>query len=159
MVILGILAAVSMPFFAKLRRRAELRSAAMEVSTTLLAARMKAVRHNATTRVVITPNASEDGSHVFETIEPTPIPTPGVTPVANPGMQVRLSSKTFQFVTIPDDNTIAFDSAGRLLPPPPAPTPAVIVIEGPVRPGPKNQITIETSSGGRVRVVTPVEWQ
>ena len=43
-VIFGLLAAVSVPWFGKIRRRAELRSAAMEIGTTLVAARMKAVK-------------------------------------------------------------------------------------------------------------------
>ena len=38
------------------------------------------------------------------------------------------------------------------------PTPAVIVVQAP--PGsPPNQVTIRTSSSGKVEVVTPVAWQ
>src|SRR5512141_3108695 len=77
LVILGLLAAVSVPWFGKLRRRSELRSAAMEIGTTLVAARMKAVRRNVNTSVVINTASGIDGSHEIDTIEPTP---PPVTP-------------------------------------------------------------------------------
>lgn len=156
-VILGLLAAVSVPWFGKLRRRAELRSAAMEIGTTLVAARMRAVKRNVTASVVITP-AAGTGSHEIDTIEPPPAVTPAPSPAANPGAQVFLSSRAFRFVATPGGGAITFDGTGRMIAPP-SPTPGTIVIEGPVGGGLQNQITIETSAGGRVRIVTPVVWQ
>ena len=151
--IMGLLAAVSVPWFAKLRRRSELRSAAMEISTTLVAARMKAVRKNVNASVVINTASVMDGSYEVRTIEPTP-----PVPVPNPGVPLVLSSRAIRFVQTPGGGSITFDGNGRRVAPPAA-TPGTIVIEGPVGIGPTNQITIDTSVGGRVRIVTPVVWQ
>jgi len=152
-VILGILAAVSIPWFGKMRRRAELRSIAMEIGTTLVAARMKAVRRNVTASVVINPSPALDGTHEIDTVEP-----PAPIPVPNPGAPLFLSARAIRFVETPVGGSITFDSAGRRVSPP-ALTPGTIVIEGPVGVGLTNQITIDTSAGGRVRIVTPLVWQ
>jgi type II secretory pathway pseudopilin PulG len=158
-VILGLLAAVAVPWFGKIRRRAELRSAAMEIGTTLVAARMKAVKRNVNTSVVINTAAGIDGSHEIDTVEPTPLPvTPVPTPAPNPMVPLLLSARTIRFVETPGGGSITFDGTGRRVAPP-SPTPGAIVIEGPVGGGLVNQITIDTSVGGRVRIVTPLVWQ
>ena len=158
-VILGILAAVAVPWFGKIRRRTELRSAAMEIGTTLMAARMKAVKRNVSTSVVITAATGLGTSHVLDTIEPTPPPvTPVPSPSSNTLATLNLSSRAIRFVQTPGGGKIEFDGYGRRLAPP-SPTPGTIVIEGPVGIGPTNRITIETNLAGRVRIVTPVVWQ
>lgn len=157
MVILGLLATVSTPWLNRIRRRAEFRSAAMEISTTLIAARMKAVKLNANASVVINPAAGAASSHVISTIELPPPPTPP-TPVANSLAKLLISGRSLRFVTMPEGGEITFDGSGRRIAPP-SPTPGSIVIEGPLGGGPVNQITIDTNSAGRVRIVTPVEWQ
>lgn len=157
-VILGILAAVAVPWFAKIRRRTELRSAAMEIGTTLMAARMKAVKRNVNTSVTISAAPSADSTHEINTIEPTP---PPVTPVPTPSSRLAtllLPGRAIRFVATPGGGRIEFDGSGRRVAPP-SPTPGTIVIEGPVGIGPTNQITIETNLAGRVRIVTPVVWQ
>jgi type II secretory pathway pseudopilin PulG len=157
--ILGLLAAVSVPWFGKLRRRAELRSAAMEIGTTLVAARMRAVRMDGNASVVINTSSGIDGSHEVDTVDSPPPPvTPAPTPAANPGVPLLLSARSIRFVATPGGGSITFDGTGRRVAPP-SPTPGTIVIEGPVGIGPTNRITIETSPGGRVRIVTPVVWQ
>ena len=157
-VILGIMAAVAIPFFNRMRRRSELTSAAMQVSTTLLAARMKAVRYNAPASVAVTPSADPGTPNEFDTIEPV-LPATTPTPVANPMGRLLIPGRTFRFVATPPAGVVSFDGSGRLLPPPAAPTPSQIVIEGPVGSGVTNQITIETNSAGRVRIITPTQWQ
>ena len=154
-VILGLLAAVSVPWFGKIRRRAELRSAAMEIGTTLVAARMKAVKRNVNASVVINTSSIMGGAHEIDTIEP-PVPTPAPTPARQPPL--LLSTRAIRFVATPSGGSITFDGTGRRVAPL-SPTPATIVIEGPVGIGPTNKITIDTSAGGRVRIVTPVVWQ
>ena len=159
-VIVGLLAAVSVPWFAKIRRRTELRSAAMEIGTTLLAARMKAIKRNVTTSVIITASSGAD-AHVIDTLEPTPVLPPlAPTPMAsaNSLATLNISSRAIRFVETPSGGSITFDGSGRRIAPP-SPTPGAIVIEGPVGIGPTNQITIDTSLSGRVRIVTPVVWQ
>jgi type II secretory pathway pseudopilin PulG len=157
-VILGILAAVSVPWFGKMRRRAELRSVAMEIGTTLVAARMRAVKRNVSASVVINPASSVDGSYEINTFEPTPVVPPALTPVPtsgpNPGGQVFLSGRAIRFIETPAGGSITFDGTGRRVAPPPT-TPGTIVIEGPVGVGITNQIKIDTSAGGRVLIITP----
>jgi prepilin-type N-terminal cleavage/methylation domain-containing protein len=143
-VLLGLLAAVTIPWFGKMRRRAELRSAAMEIGTTLVAARMKAVKANVNTSVRINTASIVGGAHEIDTSGPTP--------------PLLLSARAIRFVETPGGGAITFDGSGRMVTPP-APTPGRIVIEGPVGIGPTNQILIETTVGGRVRIVTPVVWQ
>ncbi len=157
-VILGVIVAVAIPFFNRMRRRSELTSAAMQVSTTLVAARMKAVRYNAPTSVAVTPSSDPGIPNEFDTIEPA-LPATTPTPVANPMGRLQISGRTFRFVATPPGGVVGFDGAGRLVPPPAAPTPSQIVIEGPVGAGPTNQMTIEVNSAGRVRIIPPTQWQ
>jgi prepilin-type N-terminal cleavage/methylation domain-containing protein len=152
LVILVLLALVSIPWFNKIRRRAEIRSSAMEISTTLAAARMRAVKRNVNVTVVITPAGSVNASSRIATIEPIPIPG-GASPLTD----LFLSGRAVQFVELPVGG-ITFDGGGRRVAPL-SPTPGPIRIEGPVGGGPVNQITIETNRAGRVRIVTPVVWQ
>ena len=150
-VIIGIIAAVAVPFWGKVRRRTELRSMAMEIGTTLLAARMKAVRQNARTSIVISSSADSPG---IDTTVPVPPPTPAAEPLAH----LSLSSHALRFVTTPVGGTITFDGQGRRVVPA-DPASAAIVIEGPIGGGPVNQITIDTNTAGKVKIVTPVAWQ
>jgi prepilin-type N-terminal cleavage/methylation domain-containing protein len=148
-VIIGLLAAVSIPYFGKVRRRTELRSAAMEIGTTLLAARMKAVRQNAGTSIVITDTGDSLGIDTTVSAPPPPPPTPA--PAADPLAHLSLSTRALRFVVTPAGGIITFDGSGRRVVPL-DPTPATITIEGPIGGGPVNQMTIDTNSAGRVRI-------
>ena len=150
-VVIGIMAAVAVPFWGKVRRRTELRSAAMEIGTTLIAARMKAVRQNLATSIVLTSTADSLGID-------TTVPAPPPTPVADPLAHLSLSPGALRFVVTPVGGKITFDGSGRRVVPL-DPTPAAIVIEGPTGGGPVNQITIDTNTAGRVKIVTPTVWQ
>ena len=150
-VIIAILAAVAVPFWGKVRRRTELRSMAMEIGTTLLAARMKAVRQNARTSIIISSSAD---SPAIDTTVPAPPPMPAADPLAH----LSLSSHALRFVVTPLDGKITFDGSGRRVEPA-DPASAAIVIEGPIGGGPVNQITIDTNTAGKVRIVTPTAWQ
>ena len=157
-VIIGILAAVAVPFFGKVRRRTELRSAAMEIGTTLLAARMKAVRQNARTSVSITTGPE---FHEVDTTAPPPVPTPP-SPAAEPLAHLVLSTRALRFVVTPAPaGAITFDGSGRRVAPV-DPIPGAIVIEGPTGGGPVNRITIDTNSAGKVRIFKTdptTDWQ
>ena len=156
LVILGLLAAVSIPWFGKLRRRAELRSAAMEIGTTLVAARMKAVKRNVNVSVVVNTASDMKGVNEINTIEPTPVATPVLGPAPATLATLSFPAGGIRFVETPVGGKITFDGTGRMVTPP-APTPGIIKIEASV--GPPNAISIETGSAGRVQVVTPVAWQ
>ena len=157
-----MMAAVAAPWFTKLHHRNVLRAAAVEIETTLLAARMRAVKRNLPASVFINTTPDETGSYKLDTIEPDP-PAPAPTPT--PIRHLLISSKSLQFVTLPAGSKITFDGSGRRIfppdPPPPLPTPGVgaIVFEGPVGAADMNQITVETDVSGRVRIITPVEWK
>src|SRR5262245_13904106 len=71
LIVLAILAAISLtavPWFLKITQRNKLKSAAFEVQTTLLAARMKAVKRNQPVSVVINTTQPID----LTTVEPQP---------------------------------------------------------------------------------------
>jgi Tfp pilus assembly protein FimT len=149
-----LLASVSIPFYGKLRRRSELRAVAMEIGTTLIAARMKAVRYNSTVRVIASPPGSSDPGPTLTSFRGNPLPTP----VPNSMNTIRMPGKAMRFVTTPTGGWIDFDGNGRRVAPA-GTSDGMIVIEGPLGSTAKNQITIDVSAGGRVRIVTPTVWQ
>ena len=157
LIVMAILAAVSLvgiPWFLKISQRSDLKSAAREVQTTLLAARVKAVNRNRPVSVTIT---SLGPPVQFQTIEPNPpAPTPTHVPVnmTLPGNAARLQETPFAA-----GGTVTFGGDGRLVNPPLQPTPGFrYVLEGPVGAATPNRITINADTSGRVVVVTPVNW-
>jgi len=103
----------------------------------------------------VTTAAPTDSAHLLETIEPPP--AVGPTPVPR---RLQIAKKTLTFVILPaatPPNTVTFVGDGRVILPP-APTPAIFVVEGPVGVASPNQITVQADSNGRVRIITPVAW-
>jgi type IV pilus assembly protein PilE len=150
--LIGIMAALAVPWFYRIMQRSQLRSMAFEVQSTLLAARMTAVRRNTAATVTIAVAGPGVDSHVLTTDY---APLPGPTPV--PGPTLLLPKRRIDFTTTPPGSVISFKGDGTLLAPP-FPTPGIIVVEGPPGAPLTNQITIETSPTGRVRVITPTTW-
>jgi hypothetical protein len=65
-----------------------------------------------------------------------------------------------RFVETPVGGVITFGGDGRMTAPVLGSlTPAVITVEGPANSSPRNSISINTSSNGRIQFVTPVDWQ
>lgn len=157
--ILVLLVLVSIPWFNRIRRRSEMRSAAMEISTTLVAARMRAVKQNLNATVFITPAASLGDFSRISTVEATPVATPAFTPTPAPKSlsNLLISGKALRIVDSPAGG-ITFNGEGRRIAPV-SPLPGTITIEGPMGGGPVNQITIETNTAGKVKIITPVVWQ
>jgi prepilin-type N-terminal cleavage/methylation domain-containing protein len=157
LVVMGIMAAlalVAIPWFYKISQRNQLKSAARELQTTLLAARIKAVKRNQPVSVVI---ASLTPPVEFQTIEPQP---PAPTPTAAPGriLLPERSAILFQTPSAPS-GTVTFGGDGRLVNPPPQPTPGLLyILQGPVGAATPNRVSIQADSNGRVSVVTPVNW-
>jgi prepilin-type N-terminal cleavage/methylation domain-containing protein len=152
--IIGALSLVAVPWFVKIMRRNELKSAAREVQTTLLAARVKAVNRNRPISVVI----SSVGPPIqLQTVEPNPpAPTPTRVPV-----NLTLPSKAARLYETPTvaGGIVTFGGDGRLVNPPLQPTPGLqYILEGPIGASTPNRITIKADSNGRVAVVTPVDW-
>ena len=126
----------------------------MEIGTTLIAARMKAVRYNSPVRVIAVPADSTNEGPTIQSFRGNPLPTP----VPNSVSRVVIPSRAMRFVTTPTGGWIDFDGNGRRVAPA-GTNNGTIVIEGPVNSSVKNQITIDVSTGGRVKIVTPTVWQ
>lgn len=158
MVVVAIIAAMSLvaiPWFVKIAQRNSLKSAAREVQTTLLAARMKAVKRNSPVSVVI---VSSSSPIEFDTVEQPP---PAPTPTRAPGRLI-LPAKSATLFATPNTTggTIVFGGDGRVTNlTAPVATPGIIVLQGPVGSQVPNQIKIQAHSSGRIVVVTPTDWQ
>jgi prepilin-type N-terminal cleavage/methylation domain-containing protein len=153
--IMGILSLAAIPWFTKIGRRNDLKSAAFEVETTLLAARMKAVRRNQPVSVTI--NTSSPSVELL-TIEPQP---PAPTPTAPPSRMSLPAHVAVLYATpAAPSGTLTFNGDGRVGPTTPSPTPGAFeyVLRGPVGAPTPNQITIQAWPNGRIVVVTPTAW-
>jgi len=142
------MALVAAPWFSRTAQRGKLRSAAREVQSTLLAARMTAVRSGVPASVRIAPAPAGTAHHRLETwLEASP---------ARLVTELRLTTQV-RFLSLPTGNDVIFTADGRRLPP--ATMHEDIVIEGPVGSSVANQITIETWENGRVSFVLPTVWR
>lgn len=155
--IMGILAAVGIPWFMKVMQRQRLKAAVHEIQTTLAAARMTAVKLNAPVSVAI---VSTTPPIQFQVVEPAP---PAPTPTL-PSRFVSLDANAVRFVSTPNSTggAVVFGGDGRLMVTPPLSvlTPSLqMVVEGPANGPVRNQIKIDTNAAGAVRITTPVDWQ
>jgi prepilin-type N-terminal cleavage/methylation domain-containing protein len=154
MVIIALAAAVSIPALFRISRRQKVVAAAHEIQQTLLAARMRAVRANQAASLVIVPASGSQSEHELDLVAPDPFPAPTPTPLSTTFLPVN----SISFVALPVNNKVTFGGDGRIISPP-APTPALITVQGPVGAPVMNQVTIQANSSGKVQVVTPAVWQ
>ena len=152
--IIGLATVVTIPYMVKASRRQRLVGAAHEIQQSLLAARMRAVRANQNASLLITAAAPGQASHELDTIAPDNSPAPTPPPVN----KAYLPASAVEFVALPLNNKITFSGEGRVIAPP-APTPGLITVQGPVGSATLNQVTIRANSTGRIEVVTPAVWQ
>jgi prepilin-type N-terminal cleavage/methylation domain-containing protein len=147
--LVAMMSLIAAPWFVKIYQRNQVKSAAFEVQTTLIAARMRAVKRNVPVSVIIT---SVTPPIELKTVEPPPA-TPNPTPVPP---VLKLPASAVQFVATPlsGGGTVTFGSDGRLLNFANQ-TPAVYQMEGPVGQTTPIPIWVRINSGGRVEVVTP----
>jgi prepilin-type N-terminal cleavage/methylation domain-containing protein len=157
-VVMGIMAAlalVAIPWFTKISQRSALKSAAREVQTTLLAARMKAVKRNQNVSVAITPGPPV----VLAIVEPQP---PAPTPTSAPQYLALPPRSAFMYSTpIAPSGVIPFAGDGRIpLVVTPLATPGAYeyVLRGPVGVATPNEVKVQVWPNGRVVVVTPTDW-
>lgn len=159
LVVLGIMGAISLiavPWFIKIAQRNTIKSAAFEVQTTLLAARVKAVKRNQPVSVVI--NQLGPPLELLTVEPPPPAPTPTLVPA-----KLALPSKAAVLYQTPAAplGTITFGGDGRLampVTPPPTPGSFEYVLRGPVGAPTPNQVKVQAWPNGRVVVVTPTNW-
>lgn len=152
MAIMAMMALIAAPWFIKLYQRNQIKSAAREIQSTLLAARMKAARRNQPVSVVI---SSVTPPLELQTLEPPPL-TPGPTP---PPPVLSLPASAVEFVATPSSTggIVTFGGDGRLSNFP-STTPAVYLIQGPVGRVMPTPIMVRVNAAGRVEVVTPTVW-
>lgn len=155
MAIIAMVALVGLPWLVKVGQRSQLKSAASEVQTTLLAARIKAVKRNQPVSIVINNVGPPVELLTVEPPQPTPLPT------LVPG-RLQLPAKSAFLYATPQigTGTVTFGGDGRLAMPTPNPTPGAYeyVLRGPVgRPTP-NEVRVQAWPNGRVVVVTPRDW-
>lgn len=146
--IIALMAFVAAPWFSRISQRNQLRSAARELQTTLLAARMTAVRNNGSVSVRIVPASPGVDHHSL-----------GTWLDVSPERQVaelELSGNV-RFVSLPPGDRVVFTADGRRLPP--GVTHQDIVVEGPVGSALTNQITVQAWENGRIGFVLPVNWR
>ena len=153
--IMATLALVAMPWLYKISQRQELKSAAFEVETTLLAARMRAGKHNQPVSVQIDSTSPVQ----LSTIEPPPpAPTPTKVP---PIMKLPVNAATLSTTPNAPGGVITFGGDGRVVTvPTPQATPGnwYYTVQGPVGAATPNQIQVQAWPNGQVKVVTPTNW-
>jgi type II secretory pathway pseudopilin PulG len=153
--IMAMMALVTVPWFIKIAQRNQIKSAARELSITLAAARMRAVKRNRPVSVVIAQLTPPMEIRIVEATPPAPTPTPKPAILLLPATAARM-------VETPNapGGLVTFGGDGRLVNPPPVQTPALVyILEGPVNANVRNQIKIETTAGGGIKIVTPTNWQ
>jgi type IV fimbrial biogenesis protein FimT len=153
--IVALCALIATPWLARMSRRSQVGGAASEIQSTLLAARMRAVRLNAPASVLIVTAGPSLAAHSIQTIEPDP---PAPTPTPMPARLLTISSEAITFISLPAAGKVTFDGNGRRIFPAGG-APADIVVQGPTASAVRNQVTIRTTLTGRVEVVTPTVWQ
>ncbi len=152
--IIGALALAGTPWLQKIAQRGQLKSAAREIQMTLMAARIKAVKRNASVTVQISSLGPPIELKTIEPQPPAPTPTRGPSVLSLPPRSATL----FETPNAPG-GAITYGGDGRLVNPPALPTPGLrYILQGPVGALNPNQIKIVADTSGRVVVVTPVNW-
>jgi prepilin-type N-terminal cleavage/methylation domain-containing protein len=146
--IIGILALVAVPWFVKIGQKNTIKSAAQEVSITLAAARMRAVKRNLASQVLITPDPGGVGFHKIETFEmvnPTPIKVG----------EVQLATKVF--FAAGSILQVFFGPDGRAtnVASPFSPVRVAGVTGNPIT----NIVEVQIAPNGRITVVPPANWK
>ena len=146
--IIALMAFVAAPWFSRISQRNQLRSAAREIQTTLLAARMTAVRNSMPASVRFIPAAPGVDQHSVETwLDASP-----ERRIA--GLQL---ARNVRFVSLPPADRVVFTADGRRTPSGVAHQD--IVVEGPVGSALANQITVQAWENGRIVFVLPLLWR
>ena len=144
--LMAMMALIAAPWFVRMGQRNQIRSAAHELQTTLLAARMKAVNLNQPVSVVI---AAVTPPLRFDTMSSVPPLTPTPTPLARLVLPAS-AAELFETPAVAG-GVITFGGDGRVINFDPR-TPAVFQIQGPIGMRTPNRYEIRTNSGGRVEV-------
>ena len=157
MAIMAALSLIAVPWFVKIAQRQQLKSAAFEIQTTLLAARMKAVKLNQPVTVVINSTASAGPAARRSSLRLRRRRRRGLRRLMTLPAKAAILAATPKVA----GGVITFSGDGRVnMAPTPAPTPGnwFYVLQGPVGAPTPNQITIQAWPNGRVAIVTPTNW-
>jgi prepilin-type N-terminal cleavage/methylation domain-containing protein len=157
--IMAALALVAIPWFNKISQRNALKSSARDIQTTLLAARMKAVKRNQPVSVAINTLGPPVELLTIEPQPPAPTPT-----IPAPRIELPVNAATLFATPIAPGGMITFAGDGRVpLTVTPVPTPGgpgayQYILKGPVGVINPNTVIVEVYPNGRVVVVTPTNW-
>ena len=145
--IIALMAFVAAPWFSRISQRNQLRSAARELQTTLLAARMTAVRNNVSASVRIIKASPGVSHHSIQTWLDV-----------SPERQIAQHNVAgnVRFASLPPADRVVFTADGRRTPS--GVSHQDIVVEGPVGSTLANQITVQTWENGRIVFVLPTSW-
>jgi prepilin-type N-terminal cleavage/methylation domain-containing protein len=155
--ILAVLALAATPWFLKISQRSQLKNAAQEISLTLAAARMRAVKRNVPARVVITSPTGPEPWNRVETWEDLATPRKvGDTTIT---ARIRFPSNAGEYYAIQASPVvIIFGPDGRLQSPtPPDPTTGNVhvTLRGPMDAANMNDLPIRITRTGTIRVLKP----
>jgi prepilin-type N-terminal cleavage/methylation domain-containing protein len=155
MAILAILALAIAPWFAKISQRNTVKSATQELSITLAAARMRAVKRNLPASVVITPPTGPNQYNRVETFENV-VPTPIKVGEVKLTTLVTFPSGAGEFPVQPSlPIIVTFGPDGRLQSAPAGTPNQHVTIRGVVGAGTTNDLPIRIGSTGTIRVLKP----
>ena len=144
--IIAMLTLVAAPWFLKVSQHNTVKSAAREVSIALAAARIRAVKRNLASQVLITPASGTQSFNKLETFEMT-VPTP--TKVG----EVDLTASV-KFLGIPQ---VFFGPDGRATN---VASPfSAVVVRGVVGNSVTNDVSIQVSTNGHIQYVPPSDWR
>jgi prepilin-type N-terminal cleavage/methylation domain-containing protein len=155
MAIVAILALAIAPWFAKLSQRNTVKSATQEVSITLAAARLRAVKRNLPASVVITPPTGPNQYNRVETFENV-VPTPIKVGEVKLTTLVTFPSGAGEFYSRPSlPIIVTFGPDGRLQTADPGVTTQHVTLRGVVGAGTTNDLPIRIGATGTIRVLKP----
>jgi prepilin-type N-terminal cleavage/methylation domain-containing protein len=146
MAIIALMALIAAPWFVKLAQRNQLKSAAREIQTSLLAARMSAVKRNIPARTQITEALPTQTAHLVEIFEETP-PTPRLV------NRVEIT-KLVDFNPSPPP-TVVFGGDGRNT----TGTRIEFNVRGIAGAAVTNEVTIRVEPSGKVSAILPTDWK
>jgi prepilin-type N-terminal cleavage/methylation domain-containing protein len=151
--IVAILALAIAPWFAKISQRNQVKSAAQEVTLTLAAARMRAVKRNLPARVVITSPTGPEPYNRIETFEEL-IPTPRKVSESRISSLVSFPAGSGEYWPQVNPIVVIFGPDGRLMGSPGG-LEQHITIRGVMGAPLTNDLPIRITLVGSIRVLKP----
>lgn len=146
--IIGVMALAAAPWFFKIMQRNTMKSSAQEISITLAAARMRAVKRNLASEVRITIASGSQSFHLLETFEMLSTPLKVGEARITAKVEFPPAAALLPFPN-PIPLTIRFDPDGR------SAATRWLTIRGPLGAGTQNDLTVSVLRSGKINVLGP----